>query len=95
MSQRAGLFEVYLPRAQRKFNKPPDNSLPPEKITMLSNRRAGIEAMIGHIKHGWQMRRSRMKLDQSTESAGYCAVLGFNLKQMIRYLTGEAAGQPH
>ena len=56
----------------------------------LENRRAGIEPLIGHLKRGWQMGRSRMKSDKTTESSGYCAILGFNLRQMVRYLTGEA-----
>ena len=56
----------------------------------LENRRAGIEPLIGHLKRSWQMGRSRMKSDKTTESSGYCAILGFNLRQMVRYLTGEA-----
>ena len=56
----------------------------------LENRRAGIEPLISHLKRSWQMGRSRMKSDKTTESSGYCAILGFNLRQMVRYLTGEA-----
>ena len=55
----------------------------------LYNRRAGIEPLIGHLKNGWQMRRSRMKSDQTTLSAGYSSVLGFNLRQLKRNLMGE------
>lgn len=51
----------------------------------LVNRRAGIEPLIGHIKRGGQLEKSRMKFDTSTESAGYSAVLGFNLRQFMRH----------
>jgi len=37
----------------------------------LENRRAEIEPLIGHLKRGWQMGRSRMKSDKTTESSGY------------------------
>ena len=60
------------------------------KQTDLVNRRAGIEPLIGHTKHGGQLGKSRMKYDRTTESAGYCAVLGFNGRQLIRYLKGAA-----
>jgi IS5 family transposase len=56
----------------------------------LVNRRAGIEPLIGHTKHGGQLGKSRMKYDRTTESSGYCAVLGFNGRQLIRYLKGAA-----
>jgi hypothetical protein len=45
----------------------------------LRNRRAGIERLIGHVKHGGQLGRSRMKSDAATLAAGYASVLGFNL----------------
>ncbi len=56
----------------------------------LINRRAGIEPLIGHAKHGGQLGKSRMKYDRTIESSGYCAVLGFNGRQLIRYLKGAA-----
>jgi IS5 family transposase len=59
--------------------------------TELINRRAGIEPLIGHAKHGGQLRRSRMKYDSTTESAGYCAILGFNGRQLIRCLVKKAS----
>jgi IS5 family transposase len=55
-----------------------------EDATMLSNRRAGIEPLIGHTKQGGQLGRSRMKNDRNIESSGYAAVLGFNLRQTLR-----------
>lgn len=57
----------------------------------LMNRRAGIEALIGKTKQGGQLGRSRMKSDSTTLASGYSAVLGFNLRQMIRNLTGKIA----
>ena len=30
-----------------------------------------------------------MKSDDTTKSAGYCSVLGFNLRQLTRYVAGE------
>lgn len=55
-----------------------------EEKERLSNRRAGIEPLIGHAKQGGQLGRSRMKNDQNIESSGYGAILGFNLRQTIR-----------
>ena len=40
-------------------------NLSEEELTHLSNRRAGIEPLIGHAK---QLGRSRMKNDQNTEA---------------------------
>lgn len=57
--------------------------------TELINRRAGIEPLIGHAKHGGQLGRSRMKYDHTTESAGYAAILGFNGRQLIRHLMNK------
>ncbi|HCD9575758.1 TPA: transposase [Legionella pneumophila] len=39
--------------------------------------------------------RSRMKSDETTKSAGYAAVFGFNLRQLMRYITGEVRPKPH
>jgi IS5 family transposase len=55
-----------------------------EEADMLSNRRAGIEPLIGHTKQGGQLGKSRMKNDRNIESSGYAAVLGFNLRQTLR-----------
>lgn len=55
----------------------------------LVDRRSGIEPLIGHAKHGGQLGRSRMKKDQSTLAAGYAAVLGLNLRQLIRHAAGK------
>lgn len=55
----------------------------------MHHRRAGIEPLIGHTKQGGQLGRSRMKSDETTKSAGYAAVFGFNLRQLTRYLIGE------
>jgi hypothetical protein len=57
-----------------------------EESEQLVNRRAGIEPLIGHAKRGGQLGLSRMKNDRNTESAGYAAILGFNLRQTNRAL---------
>ena len=62
-----------------------------KKQSELVNRRAGIEPLIGHAKHGGQLGISRMKSDETTESSGYSAILGFNGRQLIRYLKGAAS----
>ena len=56
-----------------------------EREEELINRRSGIEPLIGHLKQGWQMGRSRMKSDKTIEASGYAAVLGFNMRQLIRH----------
>lgn len=50
----------------------------------LRDRRAGIEPLIGHVKQGGQLGRSRMKSDRATLAAGYASVLGFNLRQLMK-----------
>jgi transposase, IS5 family len=58
-------------------------------FTRLADRRAGIEPLIGHAKHGGQLGRSRMKQDETTLAAGYAAVGGLNLRQLSRHLLGK------
>jgi len=55
----------------------------------LADRRAGIEPLIGHAKQGGQLGQSRMKTDDATLAAGYSAIGGFNLRQLIRHLLGK------
>ncbi len=55
----------------------------------LADRRAGIEPLIGHAKNRSQLGRSRMKSDRTIEASGFASVLGFNLRQLIRYETGK------
>jgi hypothetical protein len=50
-----------------------------ETYTRLVDRRAGIEPLIGHAKHGGQLGQRRMKTDETTLAAGYGAIGGFNL----------------
>jgi transposase, IS5 family len=59
--------------------------IPAEERVLLANRRAGIEPLIGHVKHGG-LRRSRMKKDETTESSAYRCVTGFNCRQLMRHL---------
>lgn len=77
-----------MPIFDRTLNAAPETT-PWSIRQLLHNRRAGIEPLIGHTKHGGQMGRSRMKSDETTKSAGYTAVLGFNLRQLARNLAGE------
>jgi len=56
----------------------------PQK-TLLYIRRAGIEPLIGHVKQGGQLGKSRMKSDAATLAAGYGSILSFNLRPFIRH----------
>lgn len=58
-------------------------------FTRLSDRRAGIEPLIGHAKQGGQLGHSRMKHAETTLAAGYAAIGGFNLRQLTRHLLGK------
>lgn len=58
-------------------------------FTRLADRRAGIEPLIGHAKQGGQLGQSRMKHDETTLAAGYAAIGGFNLRQLIRHQLGK------
>jgi hypothetical protein len=60
-----------------------------ETYSHLVDRRAGIEPLIGHAKQGGQLGQSRMKTDETTLAAGYGAIGGFNLRQLIRHLLGK------
>lgn len=82
------VLDIQLPRPERTL-KPPEEKTHWSTRKLLHDRRAGIEPLISHAKHGGQMGRSRMKSDETTKSSGYAAVFGFNLRQLIRYLTGE------
>ena len=65
--------------------------LPKYRENELIDRRAGIEPLIGHVKLGGQLGRSRMKSDETIEASGFASILGFNLRQMTRYTTGKIA----
>ena len=60
-----------------------------ETRARLADRRAGIEPLIGHAKQGGQLGQSRMKTDDTTLAAGYSAIGGFNLRQLIRHMLGK------
>ena len=36
------------------------------------------------LNQGGQLRRSRMKIDETIKASGYASVLGFNLRQTIK-----------
>ena len=76
--------EIGLQQPRHTGSLPPD--IREELKTKLVNRRAGIEPLIGHCKHGGQLGKSRMKSDKTTLSAAYSAVFSFNLRQITRNL---------
>jgi hypothetical protein len=82
-----GLTEIGLQQPGRH----PDRLSASEEETAvrLVNRRAGIEPLIGHAKHGGQLGQSRMKQDDTTLAAGYASIGGFNLRQLLRHLLGK------
>jgi transposase, IS5 family len=81
--QAIGVNEIAIQRP-KNIKKQPVNPLSKEREEELVNRRSGIEPLIGHVKHGGQLGRSRMKSDKRTESSAYTAVLGFNMRQLIK-----------
>jgi hypothetical protein len=84
-NQRALISRKVVSGLQQPANIKSRRGLPsPEVQERLRNRRSGIEALIGHAKHGGQLGRSRMKSDAATLAAGYASVLGFNLRQLTR-----------
>ena len=88
-----GVDEIGIQRpALVKKSKP--HHLPKYREEKLIDRRAGIEPLIGHAKHGGQLGRSRMKSDKTIEASGFSSILGFNLRQMTRYATGKIAMVP-
>ena len=72
-------------KISKDIHSPPDR----DQEIKLQNRRAGIEPLIGHLKAGWQMRKTRLKTDQTGLSSAYTSVLGFNLRQLMRYQGGS------
>lgn len=83
-----GVTDIHLPRPNRTLHAAPETTPWPIR-QLLHNRRAGIEPLIGHAKQGGQLGKSRMKSDETTKSAGYAAVFGFNLRQLARNIAGE------
>lgn len=78
-----GVKEIGIQRPHN-IKKLPKEPMTKEREEELVNRRSGIEPLIGHLKHGGQLGRSRMKSDQAIEASGYTSVLGFNMRQLIR-----------
>jgi transposase, IS5 family len=64
-------------------------SPPPERVQPLKNHRAGIEPLIQHAK-SFGLGKSKMKSDETTLASGYRAIMGFNLRQLLRYLATPA-----
>jgi transposase, IS5 family len=82
-----GLEEVGLQQPGLAFNTLAESERATRK--RLANRRAGIEPLIGHAQQGGQLGQSRMKHDASTLAAGYAAIGGFNLRQLLRHQLGK------
>lgn len=78
-----GVDEIGIQRPHN-IKKLPIKSMTAAREEELINRRSGIEPIIGHIKHGGQLGRSRMKSDKAIECSGYTSVMGFNMRQLIR-----------
>jgi transposase, IS5 family len=58
-----------------------------EAVKVLRDRRSGIEPLIKHAK-SFGLGKSKMKSDLTTLASGYRSVMGFNLHQMMRHLSG-------
>jgi IS5 family transposase len=77
-----GVQEIGLQiKSSKHFHPPPER----DQQIKLQNRRAGIEPLIGHLKAGWQMGKTRLKTDRTGLSSAYTSVLAFNLRQLMRY----------
>jgi hypothetical protein len=83
-----GVNEIGIQRPYNIKGKHP-KPLSKECQDKLANRRSGIEPLIGHLKQNGQLGRSRMKSDKTIECSGYTSVLGFNMRQLIRYQKGK------
>jgi hypothetical protein len=83
-----GIMEIGIQRPNN-VKKPRIKPLPLFRENELVNRRAGIEPLIGHAKNRSQLGRSRMKSDKTMEASGFASILGFNLRQIMRYKTGN------
>lgn len=82
--QAKGVNEIAIQRP-RNIKKQPVNPLSKEREEELVNRRSGIEPLIGHVRHGGQLGRSRTKSDKGMEFSRYTAVIGFNMRQLIKW----------
>jgi hypothetical protein len=83
-----GVSEIGIQRPSN-IKKNPPQPITEDRKEQLNNRRSGIEPLIGHLKQGGQLGRSRMKSDKTIECSGYTAVLGFNMRQLIRHQKGK------
>ena len=86
----ASVKEIGLQKPQQKKKNNTGVNQQPISESLI-NRRAGIEPLIGHAKQKGQLGKSRMKSDVTTKSAAYASILGFNARQLIRYLNGATS----
>lgn len=82
-----GLVEVCL--RQPAFDTQNLSEGEPVTYARIVDRRAGIEPLIDHAKHGGQWDKSRLKCDETTLAAGYGSIGGFSLRQLIRHVMGN------
>lgn len=66
------------------------NQVDSERVKVLRDRRSGIEPLIKHAK-SFGLGKSKMKSDSTTLASGYRSVMGFNLHQLMRHMSGAAA----
>jgi transposase, IS5 family len=67
----------------------PDKALSLHAKAVSCFNKGKIEPLIGHATQGGQLGQSRMKTDDTTLAAGYAAIGGFNLRQLIHHLLGK------
>jgi hypothetical protein len=81
--------EILLNAGIKKIGLQPKGKAKPmvskEELRLLSNRRAGIEPRIGHLKNRG-LGRSRMKSDTGDLISGYRSGLSYNLNLLMRDL---------
>ena len=67
------------------------NNYQKQKVRKLFRARAGIEPVIGHIKHDHRMIRNYLSGELGDMLNTLLAAAGFNMKKMLRRLKAEAA----
>ena len=85
-------------KVKRKVNgstvvtpKPPNAKQPYSKATMRKKcrKRAGVEPVIGHVKHDCRMQRNYLKGDIGNDINALLAAAGFNFRGLLRKIKKE------
>lgn len=90
--QKAGVQEIGIQapsNLKRSINK-----TDPTAQERIRCRRAGMEPLIGHAKR-FGLGKSRMKSDESTHASGFKALMGFNLRQLERFMKSKTPKIAH